>query len=73
MPSLKEIQLWILNSILYKIPVSQFAKAYQPKVSLMDNLKFHKNQPKLVTMDIEIFFDSIKTDAIETIFMDMGY
>lgn len=73
LPSLKEIQLWILNSILYKIPVSKFAKAYQPKVSLMDNLKFHKKQPKLVTMDIENFFDSIKEEAVETIFMDMGY
>lgn len=73
LPSLKEIQIWILNTILYKVPVSSFAKAYQPKLRLMDNLKFHKNQPKVVTMDIENFFNSIKTESIEQLFSNLGY
>jgi RNA-directed DNA polymerase len=73
LPSLKEIQTWILKNILYKVPVSPFAKAYKPKISLIENLRFHKNQPKVYTLDLENFFPSIKTDAIEKIFLELGY
>ena len=73
LPSLKEIQLWILKNILYKVPVSPFAKAYKPNISLIENLKFHKNQPKVFTLDLENFFPSIKIQAIEKIFIRLGY
>lgn len=73
LPSLKEIQLWILKNILYKCPVSPFAKAYRPNVSLIENLKFHKNQPKVFTLDLENFFPSITIASVEKIFVDLGY
>jgi RNA-directed DNA polymerase len=73
LPSLKEIQIWILKNILYKIPVSPFAKAYKPNVKLIENLKFHKKQPKVFTLDLENFFPSIKIKAVEKIFRQLGY
>ena len=73
LPSLKEIQYWILNTILYKVPVSIYAKAYKPKIGIIDNLKFHKNQSKVLTLDLENFFASIKTDEVEKLFLQMGY
>lgn len=73
LPSLKEIQLWILKNILYKVPVSPFAKAYKPKTSLLENLRFHKNQPKVFTLDLEDFFPSIKMEAVEKVFIELGY
>lgn len=73
LPSLKEIQLWILKNILYEVPVSPFAKAYKPKISLLENLKFHKQQPKVFTLDLENFFPSIKQKSIEKIFIHLGY
>jgi RNA-directed DNA polymerase len=73
LPSLKEIQIWILKNILYQIPVSPFAKAYRPKISLIENLRFHKNQPKILTLDLENFFPSISIDSIENIFLELGY
>lgn len=73
LPSLKEIQLWILKNILYKVPVSPFAKAYKPNTRLIENLKFHKKQPKVLTVDLENFFPSIKINAIEKIFTKLGY
>ena len=39
----------------------------------MENLKFHKNQPKVFTLDLEIFFPSIKMEAIEKVFLKLGY
>ena len=73
LPSLKEIQIWILKNILYKVPVSPFAKAYKPNVKLIENLKFHKKQPKVFTLDLENFFPSIKVKAIEKVFRQLGY
>jgi RNA-directed DNA polymerase len=73
LPSLKEIQHWILIEILYKIPVSPFAKAYKTNVSLIENLKFHKNQPKVFTLDLENFFPSITIESVEKVFIGLGY
>lgn len=73
LPSLKEIQIWILENILEKVPVSPFAKAYKPKTSLTENLKFHKNQPKVFTLDLENFFPSIRIELVEKVFLELGY
>ena len=73
LPSLKEIQIWILKDILEKVPVSPFAKAYKPKTHLIENLKFHKNQPKVFTLDLENFFPSIKMELVEKVFLELGY
>jgi len=73
LPSLKEIQIWILKNILYKVNVSAFAKAYKPNVSIIENLKFHKNQPKVFTLDLENFFSSIKVESIEQLFLQLEY
>ena len=73
LPSLKEIQIWILKNILYKIEVSKYAKAYIPKTSIKQNLIFHKGQPKVFTVDIENFFPSIIQSEVEKLFLSFGY
>lgn len=73
LPSLKDIQIWILNNILQNLEVSLYAKAYRKKVSLTENLKFHFGQPKVFTIDLKDFFPSIKTNSIEEIFLSLGY
>lgn len=73
LPSLKEIQIWILRNILYKVPTSPFAKAYKPNVSILENLRFHKNQPKVLTLDLENFFPSIGFKTVQKEFLELGY
>jgi len=73
LPSLKDIQIWILENILVNVKVSPFAKAYRKKMGLMDNLKFHKKQPMVLTLDLKDFFPSIKTKSVEYIFKSLGY
>ncbi|MBP7821341.1 MAG: RNA-directed DNA polymerase [Saprospiraceae bacterium] len=73
LPSLKEIQDWILVNILEVEKVSPFAKAYRKKVGLIENVKFHKNQPKVLTLDLKDFFPSIKIENVELIFRSFGY
>ena len=73
LPSLKEIQDWILNEILYKIKVSRYAKGFVPKKGLKDHLRYHKTEKQILTLDIEDFFGSIKFDSIFKMFKSFGY
>lgn len=73
LPSLKEIQCWILNEILYHIPVSPYAKAYLKGKSVKDNARFHRKQKKVLTMDIEDFFPSISFGRVLHLFRSIGY
>ncbi|WP_379088847.1 reverse transcriptase family protein [Pedobacter sp. UC225_65] len=73
LPSLKEIQIWILEELLYSIPVSRFAKAYVQKRSLLDNVKYHKGKETVLSLDIKDFFTNIKRPSIEQIFQGVGY
>lgn len=73
LPSLKEIQSWILVNILYNFKVSRFAKAYIPNVGIVDNVRFHKGQDKVLCLDLNNFFPSIKEEYVYNIFLNMGY
>jgi len=73
LPSLKEIQLWILNEILYKLKVSRYAKAYVPKRSIKEHTIYHTDEPFVLTLDIKNFFNSIHFDSVESLFKSIGY
>lgn len=73
LPSLKEIQDWILCDILNSIPVSKFAKAYVKKRTIIDNVKYHKGREFILTLDIKDFFGSIRRYEVEKIFSNIGY
>ena len=73
LPSLKEIQKWILQEILYKVKVSPYAKAYVPKLSIKDNARFHKCQSIVLSLDISDFFGSIEWYKVFGIFTNLGY
>jgi|SRR5690554_3306028 len=73
LPSLKEIQSWIKDNILEKIPISRYAKAYSSGRSIKDHVKFHKGYKFVLTLDIEDFFGSIDLEVVEKIFLKSGY
>lgn len=76
LPSLKEIQSWILHEILTpasKLWVSPVAKAFMPGKSLRDNARFHKRKQKVVALDISDFFPSIGFGAVMSVFQTLGY
>jgi RNA-directed DNA polymerase len=73
LPSLKEIQTWILINILYKHKVSRYAKGYIPNRSIKDHVRYHTNEEKVLTLDIEKFFDNVSFQFVENIFFQIGY
>ncbi|MHC1717646.1 MAG: retron St85 family RNA-directed DNA polymerase [Acidaminococcaceae bacterium] len=73
LPDLKKVQKWILNEILYKIPISNYAKAFVPEKSIKENARFHRKQNVLLTIDIKDFFPSIKIYEVYEVFKKAGY
>lgn len=73
LPSLKEIQTWILIEILNHIDISPYAKAYVKGKSIKDNARFHKKQKKVLSMDIYDFFPSIGFNRVLHVFRSLGY
>ena len=70
---LNQIQLNILNTLLYDKHPSQYAKAYIRKVSLVDNVKVHKGYKYIVKLDISSFFENISYVDIYNIFKEYGF
>ncbi len=73
LPSLKEIQYFILKEILYKQKSSKYCKSYIPKKKFKEYLRFHTNEKEVLTLDIEDFFSSIKYNLVEQYFLKIGY
>ena len=73
LPSLKEIQFWILKNILETQKVSRYAKAYIPKSSFDKALNFHKRQNIVLNLDLQDFFGTITRDQVFDVFVNIGY
>lgn len=73
LPSLKEIQNWILKEILYKNKVSRYAKGYVPNRSIKEHTIYHTGVKEVLTLDIKDFFNTIDFSLVEKLFLDMGY
>jgi len=73
LPSLKEIQRWILDNIVSRVKPSRFAKGFRRGYSIKDNARFHIGQPIVISVDIEDFFPSISFSRVYGIFVNCGY
>lgn len=63
LPNLMYAQKWILENILMQCKIESIihssAKAFIPKVSLLDNITPHSNKKMVIALDIKDFFTSI--------------
>lgn len=75
MPSydLKYIQRWILDQVLYRMNVSEFAYGFQIGKSIVDNARIHVNNHCIVNLDISDFFPTISFENVFRIFAYYGY
>lgn len=72
-PSLLEMQYWIFNNILKKIPISQYAHGFANKKSIITNSKIHTGQKEILKIDLKDFFPSINLNRIIYVFKQLGY
>ncbi len=73
LPSLKEVQRWILDNILDKLALSRFAKGFVKNRNIKENARFHRKQRYVLSLDIKNFFPSIKYKQVFHLFSSIGY
>ncbi|MDW5548754.1 retron St85 family RNA-directed DNA polymerase [Methanosarcina sp.] len=70
---MKFVQRWILDNILYKLKVSDYAHGFIPEKTMYTNAKVHVNKDFVLGVDIKDFFPSIKYKSVERVFKSAGY
>lgn len=70
---LKQIQRWILDTILNYIPVSPHATGFSPGCSIVKNATAHLGNECIISIDIKDFFPSIHMEDVFRIFYYYGY
>ena len=70
---LKYIQRWILENILNRIKISDYAVGFRKNYSILNNAKKHLNKPCVINLDIKDFFPSISFERVFRVFSYFGY
>lgn len=71
--NLKLVQKWILNNILYSIPISKHATGFCKNKSIKNNAELHVNKECVINLDLKDFFPSISQKQVFRIFYYYGY
>jgi len=66
-PELKTLQYWIINNILFWLPISDFAFAYRKGISIKDHALKHETSNFTLHIDIKNFFESITDRHLELV------
>jgi retron-type reverse transcriptase len=73
MPQLKAAQYWILEHILYKVPLSDAAHGFIPGKSIVTNASHHIGQDIVINIDLRDFFPTIEYKRVKGLFCKLGY
>lgn len=73
--SMKIIQRWVLQEILYKIPHTEYSYGFKKGKGspLKKNAEIHSENLFIMKMDLKDFFHSIKRKKIYRLFNQIGY
>jgi len=70
---LKEIQTWILENILHKIPYTVEAHGFIKERSIVTNAMPHVNKDIVVNIDLKDFFPTVTHKRVKGLFHKIGY
>ena len=71
--TLKYIQRWILDNVLYNMFISQYSMAFVKSKSILTNAQVHLGSEAILNMDIKDFFPSIPFLKVYQLFRYYGY
>lgn len=72
-PLLKQVQRWILDGLLVKLPVSRHAFAYVPSRRIKDHASRHTGKQVVLRLDIKNFFPTLGGRRVSSLFASLGY
>ncbi|MCK0148321.1 reverse transcriptase family protein [Arenibacter sp. F26102] len=71
--SLKYLQRWILVNILNELDSHERCFGFEKKSSILKNASVHLNQPAILKLDLQRFYDSINEKRIYGVIQSFGY
>lgn len=71
--NIKYLQKWILENILNKIKISEYATGFVKGKSIFQNAEEHINKNFIMNIDLKDFFPSINQERVFKIFNYYGY
>lgn len=71
--SLKKLQRWILDNILYKVHISEKSHGFYPNRSIATNASYHIQQIIILNIDLKEYFPSIVFPRVFGFFKAIGY
>jgi retron-type reverse transcriptase len=72
-PKMRKAQVWIQENILSLLRPSDYASAFRPDISIVDNAKKHCDKKVIVKMDLKDFFPTITFPRVRGYFESLGY
>jgi RNA-directed DNA polymerase len=73
MPRLKQVQYWILESILNKVHVHEAAHGFLREHSIVTNAQQHVGKNLVLNIDVKDFFPSIHYKRVKGLLQQLGY
>lgn len=73
MPKLKEVQHWLLEHVLYAVPVHEAAHGFVRDRSIVTNAQQHCGKDIVINMDLKDFFPSVSYRRVRGLFQALGY
>lgn len=70
---LKYIQRWILDNILNRMHISEYANGFVRNKSILTNAQNHINSDCIINIDLKDFFPTVKFEQVFGIFKYYGY
>ncbi|MEM8778249.1 MAG: retron St85 family RNA-directed DNA polymerase [Cyanobacteria bacterium P01_G01_bin.49] len=73
MPRLKQVQYWILENILDKLPIHDAVHGFRRDRSIVTNAQPHVGANIIINFDLQDFFPSISYKRVKGLFRSFGY
>lgn len=70
---LKAVQRNILDTVLYHVPLNNYAEGFRKNRSIITNAVHHVNNRVLVKLDIQDFFPTIDLKRVKGMYLRLGY
>ncbi len=73
MPRLKEMQTWVLRTLLEPVPLHAAACGFRRGLSIVDNARPHVGAEIVVNIDLKDFFPTLTYPRVKGAFRKLGY
>ena len=73
MPLLKDAQTWLLQTVLYKLPMDEKVHGFVPQRSILTNATPHVGKDLVINIDLKDFFPTVDYKRVKGLFRSFGY